>query len=73
MAQIFSPAADTYLRLGLIAVALLAIGALLVIGGWVRSDYLTRETFAPAQPVPFSHRHPRCQSGLYGARRSRFW
>ncbi len=64
MTQIFSPAADTYLRLGLITVGLVAIGAVVAVGGWVRSDYLTRENFAPAQPVPFSHRHHAGQLGI---------
>ena len=57
MAQIFSRAADTYLRLVLIGLALGAGGVVLVAGGWVRSDYMTRRNLAPVQPVPFSHRH----------------
>ncbi len=64
MAQIFSRAADTYLRLVLIALALGTGGVLLAAGGWVRSDYLTRESLPPAQPVPFSHRHHVGQLGI---------
>jgi hypothetical protein len=64
MAQIFSRAADTYLRLVLIGLALGSGGVLLVAGGWVRSDYLTRQRAEPIQPVPFSHRHHAGQLGI---------
>jgi len=64
MAQVFSRAADTYLRLLLIVVALGLVGGALVGGGLVRSDYLTRQHLAPEQPVPFSHRHHSGQLGI---------
>lgn len=57
MPQVFSPSADTWLRLGLLAVASTAVGGLLIAGGVVRSDYVTRVGVAPEQPVPFSHEH----------------
>ena len=63
MAQVFSRAADTYLRLLLLAPAILLIGGTLVGGGLVRSDDLTRQRIAPEQPVPFSHRHHAGQLG----------
>jgi hypothetical protein len=64
MAQVFSRAADTYLRLLLIVVALGLVGGALVGGGLVRSDYLTRQHLASEQPVPFSHRHHSGQLGI---------
>jgi hypothetical protein len=64
MAQIFSRAADTYLRLALIAVGAAVVGGLLLAGGLVRSDYLTRVGLALAQPVPFSHKHHAGELGI---------
>jgi hypothetical protein len=64
MAQIFSRAADSYLRLALIVVAGAATGGLLLAGGLVRSDYVTRVGIAPAQPVPFSHKHHAGELGI---------
>jgi hypothetical protein len=64
MAQVFSPAADTYLRFFLLALAILLVGGVLVGGGLVRSDYLSRRGIAPEQPVPFSHRHHAGQLGI---------
>lgn len=57
MAQIFSPAADTWFRLSLVLLALLVVGLLLLSGGYIRSDYFTSEGFVEPQPVPFSHQH----------------
>ena len=55
MAQIFSRAADTYLRLVMIALALGAGGGLLLVaGGWVRSDYV--------DPGESRRRPSRCRS-----------
>jgi hypothetical protein len=57
MAQIFSPAADTWLR----ALVALVIGGLvgltLFAGGFARSTYVTRQGWPVDQPVPFSHQH----------------
>jgi hypothetical protein len=64
MAQVFSPAADTYLRFLLLALAIVLVGGALVGGGLVRSDYLSRRGIAPEQPVPFSHRHHAGQLGI---------
>lgn len=64
MAQIFPRAADTYLRAGLIGIAVVVVGLLLLAGGLVRSDYLTGVAKQIAQPVPFSHRHHAGQLGI---------
>lgn len=64
MPQVFSPSADTWLRLGIVVGAVTLSGALLVAGGLVRSDYVTGVGVAPQQPVPFSHAHHVGQLGL---------
>ena len=64
MAQIFSRASDTYLRVAAVAVGLVLAGGLSLAGGLVRSEYLTGENFRPVQPVPFSHRHHAGQLGI---------
>src|SRR5512144_1702763 len=57
MPQVFSPSADTWLRLGMVLGAMSILGAVLIASGIVRSDYITRIGVAPMQPVPFSHEH----------------
>ncbi len=57
MAQIFSPSADTWLRVALILAVLALVGAVLLPWALVRSDYLTSVGFPHSQPVPFSHQH----------------
>jgi hypothetical protein len=57
MPQVFSPSADTWLRLGLLVGAVTVAGGILIAGGIVRSDYVTHRGVAPIQPVPFSHEH----------------
>ena len=57
MAQIFSPAADTWLRLFLLGSLALVSGGVVMLVGVAHSDYVTSADFRPAQPVPFSHRH----------------
>ena len=64
MAQVFSRAADTYLRFALLGGAILVLGLMLVGGGLVRSSYLTRQDLQLDQPVPFSHRHHAGQLGI---------
>ena len=64
MAQIFPPVADTCVKLAGIAVAVLVVGGLMVAGGAVRSDWLTRVGVAPDQPVPFSHKHHAGELGI---------
>ena len=57
MAQIFSPAADTWLRLFLLGSLALVAGGVVMLVGVAHSDYVTSANFRPAQPVPFSHKH----------------
>ena len=57
MAQIFSPAADTWLRLFLLGSLALVSGGVVMLVGVAHSDYVTSADFRPAQPVPFGHRH----------------
>lgn len=58
MAQIFSPGADTWLRVFLLLGAVTVVGIVLVGGGIVWSDYLTGlHAYRRDQPVPFSHKH----------------
>jgi Cytochrome c7 and related cytochrome c/Class III cytochrome C family len=64
MAQIFSPAADTWLRLFILAGLALFAGGTAGIIGFARSAYVTSTDFRPAQPVPFSHRHHAGQLGI---------
>lgn len=64
MAQIFSAAADTWLRLALVAAAAGIVVILLLLGGFVTSDYRTNVHFRARQPVPFSHKHHVGQLGL---------
>lgn len=57
MPQIFSPSADTWLKVFFLAAALVLIAATLVAGGYVRSDYTTNAGWVLNQPIPFSHEH----------------
>ena len=57
MPQIFSPSADTWLRLCVLAVALLSGGALMAAGGYAGSTYSDQVGWTQDQPVPFSHKH----------------
>ena len=64
MTQIFSPAADTWLRLFLVTSLALTAGGAVMIVGVARSDYVTSVDFRPSQPVPFSHRHHAGELGI---------
>ncbi len=64
MAQIFSPAADTWLRLFLLGGLAIVAGGTAGIVGFARSAYITSTDFRPSQPVPFSHRHHAGELGI---------
>jgi len=58
MSHIFTPAADTWLRLFISGAAALAAASIFFAIGLARSDWVTgAHTHPPSQPVPFSHRH----------------
>ncbi|WP_428484798.1 cytochrome c3 family protein [Rhodopila sp.] len=64
MRQLFAPGADAILRLALLT-GILGIITLLVIAGFVsESNYVTTVGVAPAQPVPFSHKHHSGELGI---------
>ena len=57
MAQLFKPSSNTYAKLSIFG-ALFAVGGLLVgLNEFNRSSYMTSESVAREQPVPFSHKH----------------
>lgn len=57
MPQIFTASADTRLRAALLLVTLAVFAGVLLIGGYMKSTYVTRVGWASTQPVPFSHEH----------------
>ena len=64
MRQLFAPGADAIYRFA-IAVALGGVVfALLVVGGLSTSSYSSTVGVAPAQPVPFSHKHHSGELGI---------
>ncbi len=64
MAQIFSPAADTWMRLFLVGSLSLIAGGTVGIIGFARSAYMTSTDIRPKQPVQFSHRHHAGELGI---------
>jgi len=65
MGQIFSPAADTWIRLFMVGAASLVVGSMVFSVGLARSDWITgARIHPPAQPVPFSHRHHAGELGI---------
>jgi len=62
--QIFSPAADSWLRLILALGGLLIVAMLLVAAGYVDSSYATQVGWTTSQTVPFSHRHHAGELGI---------
>ena len=58
MTQIFSPAADTWIRLFVVAAVAIVCGGTAAVIAFARSDYYTgARLHPPPQPVPFSHKH----------------
>lgn len=64
MAQIFSPVADTWIRLFLIGALSLAGGSIVAAVGFAHSAYMTETDIRPHQPVSFSHRHHAGELGI---------
>src|SRR6478672_5875446 len=65
MGHIFSPAADTWMRLFMAGAASLVAGSVLFAIGFGHSDWVTgANTHPPAQLVPFSHRHHNGELGI---------
>ncbi len=64
MTQIFSPAADTWLRLAVVGFLSVCGGSVVGAIGFARSAYVTSIDNAPHQPVPFSHRHHAGELGI---------
>ena len=65
MNQVFSPAADTWLRLFMAGAVSLAAVSILFAIGFAHSDWVTGAKIHPAaQPVPFSHRHHNGELGI---------
>ncbi len=64
MPRVFGPRANVVARLSLLGTILLVV----VLGGaaylYVRSPWVTRVGDAPAQPVPFSHKHHVTDDGI---------
>ncbi|MDX3969147.1 MAG: cytochrome c3 family protein [Bradyrhizobium sp.] len=64
MVQLFSPVADTWMRLFLIGGLSLVGGSTVALVGFARSAYMTETDIRPQQPVPFSHRHHAGELGI---------
>jgi hypothetical protein len=65
MGHIFSPAADTWIRLFMTGAVAFAVGGTAVAVALARSDWVTGASIHPAaQPVPFSHRHHNGELGI---------
>ena len=64
MRQLFAPGADAILRLFIFSTIGIIIAGLLTLAGVSRSNYVTTVGVAPAQPVPFSHKHHSGELGI---------
>jgi hypothetical protein len=64
MPQIFSPTADTWLRLAVLGSLAAVSGGLVGAIGVARSAFVTSTYQTPHQPVPFSHRHHAGELGI---------
>lgn len=64
MAQVFKPSTNTYARLSLVAVALIAGGAGHFLYAFNTLPYVTRQGEAVEQPVQFSHKHHNGELGI---------
>ena len=57
MRQLFAPGADAIFRLYIFSGLGVVLFAVVGLYSWARSDYVGSVGVAPAQPVPFSHKH----------------
>jgi ferredoxin len=64
MAQLFTPGADALYRLALMTGVACLVGLPVLAAGIVRSNYVTGVGVAPAQPLPFSHKHHSGELGI---------
>jgi hypothetical protein len=64
MRQLFAPGADAIFRLVLLTAAALVFAVSFGLIGYAHSDYAGNVGIAPAQPVPFSHKHHVAELGL---------
>ncbi|GJE10294.1 hypothetical protein FOHLNKBM_1327 [Methylobacterium longum] len=64
MAQLFTPGADALYRLALMTGVACLVGLPVLAAGIVRSNYVTGVGIAPAQPLPFSHKHHSGELGI---------
>ncbi len=62
--QLFAPGADAILRLAVLTVFGGAAVAALLLYLWAHGDYVGNAGVAPAQPVPFSHKHHSGELGI---------
>lgn len=62
--QIFTPSADTRLRLFVSVVIVLILGSLAFLSGHAESSFATMRGWVREQPVPFSHEHHVAGLGL---------
>lgn len=63
-AQLFPPAADTWLRLFLLGTAIILLGLALGIWDYTNSSYVTAAGWVEDQVVPFSHKHHVADDGI---------
>jgi len=57
MAQLFKPSSNTYAKLSIFGALFAVAGLLMGLNEFNRSSYMTNESVAREQPVPFSHKH----------------
>jgi hypothetical protein len=62
--QLFAPGADAIFRLVLLSGLGIILSCVLVLLGFAHSDYAGAVGIAPAQPVPFSHKHHTGELGI---------
>ena len=62
--QLFAPGADAILRLVILSIVAVLIAASFGLYLWSHGDLLGDVGIAPAQPVPFSHKHHSGELGL---------